>query len=83
MGPSSILPARYMEQRWNDTDRRTRRETCPSATLSTTNPTWTAVDAKPGLHGEKPAANRLSYDRVRIQRASSDSGHRISRTMGC
>jgi hypothetical protein len=29
-------------------NRRTRRKTCPSATLSTTNPTW--ID--PGLHGE-------------------------------
>jgi hypothetical protein len=32
-------------------------ESCPSATLSTTNPTW----PDPGRRGGKPAANRLSY----------------------
>jgi hypothetical protein len=37
--------------------RRTRRKTCPSATLSTTNPTW--ID--PGLRGERPATNDLSH----------------------
>jgi hypothetical protein len=33
-----------MEHRWNEIEgenRRTRGKTCPSATLSTTNPTWT------------------------------------------
>jgi hypothetical protein len=48
-------------------NRRTRRKTCPSATLSTTNATWTALDAKSGLSGEKPALAmarriRLIYD---------------------
>jgi hypothetical protein len=42
-------------------NRRTRRESFPSATLSTTNPTWNALGAKPCLRGEKPASNRLSY----------------------
>jgi hypothetical protein len=42
-------------------NRRTPKETCPSDTLPTTNPTWTALGANPGLRGEKPAANRLSY----------------------
>jgi hypothetical protein len=32
-------------------------ENLPSATLSTTNPTW----INPGLHGERPATNRLSH----------------------
>jgi hypothetical protein len=32
-------------------------KTCPSATLSTTNPTW----PDPGRRGGKPAINRLSY----------------------
>lgn len=35
-----------MEYCWNDTDggnRRTRRETCPGAILSTTNPMWTGL----------------------------------------
>jgi hypothetical protein len=30
-------------------NRSTRRETCPSATLSTTNPTWTDLGSNPGL----------------------------------
>jgi hypothetical protein len=38
-------------------NRNTGRKTCPSATLSTTNPTWT----DPGLRGERPATNRLSH----------------------
>jgi hypothetical protein len=32
---------------------------CPSAALQTT---WSNLGAKPGLRGEKPATNRLSYD---------------------
>jgi hypothetical protein len=45
-----------MEQQWNDIDgenQRTQIKTCPSATLSTTNTTWTALAANLGLHGEK------------------------------
>jgi hypothetical protein len=38
-------------------NRRTRRETCPSATLPTTNPTWNDLGANPGLRGERPATN--------------------------
>jgi hypothetical protein len=36
-------------------------KTCPSATLSTTNPTWTAPGSNPGLRGEKvtPLLSRL------------------------
>jgi hypothetical protein len=33
-------------------NRSTRRKTCPSATLSTTNPTWADPGSKPGLRGE-------------------------------
>jgi hypothetical protein len=40
-------------------NRRTRRKTCPSATLSTTNPTWIDPGANPGLPGERPETNRL------------------------
>jgi hypothetical protein len=53
-----------MEQRWNDADRgnrKTRRKACHSAPLSTTNPTMTDLGANPGLRGEKPATNSLSY----------------------
>jgi hypothetical protein len=36
-------------------------KTYPSATLSTTNPTWPDPGSNPGRRGEKPATNRLSY----------------------
>jgi hypothetical protein len=36
-------------------------KTCPSATLSTTNPTWPYPGSNPGRRGGKPATNRLSY----------------------
>jgi hypothetical protein len=36
-------------------------ETCPSATLSITNPTWTDPGSNPGLRGERPTTNRLSH----------------------
>jgi hypothetical protein len=39
--------------------RRTRRKICPTATLSTRNPTWTVLGAKPSLRGKKPAINRF------------------------
>jgi hypothetical protein len=42
-------------------NRSTRRKTCPSATLSTTNPTWTDLGSEPGLRGGRQAANRLSH----------------------
>jgi hypothetical protein len=42
-------------------NRRTRRKTCTSATLSTTNLTWTEPVANPFLCGERPAAYCLSH----------------------
>jgi hypothetical protein len=41
-------------------NRSTRRKTCPSAALSTTNRTC-CPDANPGRRGWKPATNRFSY----------------------
>jgi hypothetical protein len=41
-------------------NRSTGGETCPSVTLSTTNPTWTDPGSNTGLRGGRPAANRLS-----------------------
>jgi hypothetical protein len=38
-----------------------REETCPSAALSTTDPTWLEAGSNPGLRGGKPANNRLRY----------------------
>jgi hypothetical protein len=40
----------------------TRGKPYLSATLYTTNPTWTDLGSNPGLRGEKPATNRLSND---------------------
>jgi hypothetical protein len=55
-----------MEHRWNVIDRGKQtysgKKTCPNATLSTTNPTWTDPESNPGLRGERPATNRLSHD---------------------
>jgi hypothetical protein len=53
-----------MEHRLNVIDRGKPMysgKTCPSATLSTINPTWTDPESNPGLRGERPATNRLSY----------------------
>jgi hypothetical protein len=43
---------------------RTRRKICPSTTLSTTNPTWSYPGGNSGLHGERPATNRLNHGTV-------------------
>jgi hypothetical protein len=42
-------------------NRSTRGKTCPSAALSTTNPTWTDWGSNPGLRGGMLAANCLSH----------------------
>jgi hypothetical protein len=47
-----------MEHRWNEID---REKPCPSATLSTINPTWTDPGPNPGLRSERPATTRLSH----------------------
>jgi hypothetical protein len=50
--------------RWNEDLQGTPKyseKTCPSATLSTTDPTWPDLGSNPGRRGGKPATNRLSY----------------------
>jgi hypothetical protein len=42
-------------------------KTCPSATLSTTNPVWPDPGSNPGRRGGKPATNRLSYGAAFLQ----------------
>jgi hypothetical protein len=42
-------------------------KTCPSATLSATNPTWPDLGSNPGRRGGKPATNRLSYGTAIMQ----------------
>jgi hypothetical protein len=44
-----------------------RTWTCPSATSSTINPTWTDPDANPGLRSARPATNRLSHGTARYK----------------
>jgi hypothetical protein len=39
-------------------NRKSRKKTCPSATFSTSDPTW--IDS--GLRSDRPATNRLSHD---------------------
>jgi hypothetical protein len=49
---------------WNENWQRKPKyseKTCPSATLSTTNPTWPDAGLNPGRRGGKPATNRLIY----------------------
>jgi hypothetical protein len=58
-----------MEQQWNEIDRgkpTTRRKTCPSANLSTTNPTWTDPGSNPGLRSERPETNSLSHGTAKL-----------------
>ena len=54
-----------MEQQWNEIERGKpkylEKKTCPIATLSTTNPTWTDPGSNPGLRNERPATNRQSH----------------------
>jgi hypothetical protein len=49
---------------WNGTwlgQQKYSEKTCPSATLSTTNPTWPDLGSNPGRRGGKLSANRLSF----------------------
>jgi hypothetical protein len=43
-----------------------RRKTCPTATLSTTNLTWNALGSNLVLREESPATNRLSHDKINL-----------------
>jgi hypothetical protein len=63
----------YGEQVWNDIDRErpnNSEDTCSSASLSTTNYTWTDTDANPGLRLERPVNNRLSNEEGRWRKMS-------------
>jgi hypothetical protein len=42
-------------------------KTCPNATLSTTNPTWTDPGSNPGLRGERLATNHLSHGTANLK----------------
>jgi hypothetical protein len=55
--PSNGAP---VEWNWQGKTEVLGEKTCPSSTLSTTNPTWTDPGSNPGPRGERPATNRLS-----------------------
>jgi hypothetical protein len=50
----------WWNEDWHGKPKYTEK-TWPSATLSTTNPTWLGPGLNPGRRGGKPATNRLSY----------------------
>jgi hypothetical protein len=54
--------------------------TCPSATLSTTNPTWPDLGSNPGRRGGKPSTNRLSYGMAVLR--LSTGWNNVSETTG-
>lgn len=39
---------------------------CRTVTMSTTNPIYTTLVLTPGLHGERAATNRVTYDTPEI-----------------
>jgi hypothetical protein len=45
-------------------NQRAQRKICPSATLSTTNPTWTDLGTNLSLYGERLATNCLSHGKA-------------------
>jgi hypothetical protein len=57
----SFLLFHFNGMKLTEENRSTRRKTCPSATLSTTNPTWTDPGSNPDLRSDRPATNRLSH----------------------
>jgi hypothetical protein len=70
-----LSPSNGAKWKCNETDRGKPKysggKTCPSVTLSTTNPTWTGPVSNPGLRGGRPAANRLSHGRAQKNRLIS------------
>lgn len=52
------------EHWWSDTDKKkcnTLRKTCPNATLTNTNPTWSGLGLNPDLRSDRPATNSLTH----------------------
>jgi hypothetical protein len=54
--------AALVECYWQEENPHTRRKTCPSATLSTTNPILTGLGLNPGHSGHWPTNNRVTHD---------------------
>jgi hypothetical protein len=51
----------WWKEDWQGKPKKYSEKTCPSATLSTTNPKVLDPGLNPGRRGGKPATNRLSY----------------------
>jgi hypothetical protein len=49
---------------WRGKSKYSEKKTCPSATLSTTDPTWCNPGWDLGRRGGRPATNRLSYGKA-------------------
>jgi hypothetical protein len=67
--------------RWNENWQgkpKYSEKTCPSVTLSNTNPTWPDLGSHPGCRGGKPATNRLSYGMAITAVTTSHSTAQIS-----
>jgi hypothetical protein len=85
----SIVPATddrwwVWGSRWNENLKEKPKyleKTYPSATLSTTNPTWPDLVSNPGRCCGKPATNRLSYGTVGLKLFWIDPGPHITETM--
>jgi hypothetical protein len=61
------VQSRLWSNRWNENRHgkpKYSEKTCPSATMSTTNPTWLYLGSNTGCHGGKPVTNHLSYGAV-------------------
>jgi hypothetical protein len=69
-----------MKLTWEN--RSSRRKTCLSATLSTTNPTWTDPGSNPGLRGGRPTTNRLNHGSAKFMslRVTHKSHARVTLT---
>jgi len=56
------------ERLWNDNDGENpnySEKACRSATLPITDATWTGLESKAGLRGDRPGSNRLSHGTAR------------------
>jgi hypothetical protein len=73
-----------MEQWWTDTDTvklKNSEKTFPTPTLSTTNPTWSALGMNLGFHDEKPATNSLSYGMALLDYCYGVVSHKASQAL--
>ena len=60
----SVTDEHMKTEQWYDNNRKKqkyRKRTCPSATLSTTNPTWIGLGFNSGIREDRPATKRLRH----------------------